>query len=72
MSGAQNPRDQPEQTVRGLEAPAPPRESEEGGEDGAPDERTSPFPYAEKFDEWVADETATPDGRQRRAAERRR
>jgi hypothetical protein len=22
------------------------------------DERTSPFPYAEDFDEWVADETA--------------
>ena len=25
------------------------------------DERTSPFPYAEAFDEWVADETAAPD-----------
>jgi hypothetical protein len=25
------------------------------------EDRTSPFPYAEKFDEWVADETAPPD-----------
>jgi len=29
--------------------------------DEAADDRTSPFPYAENFDEWVADETAAPD-----------
>jgi len=29
--------------------------------EGAPQERASPFPYAEDFDEWVADETAAPD-----------
>jgi len=29
-----------------------------GDDDAAADERTSPFPYAESFDEWVADETA--------------
>lgn len=27
------------------------------------DERTSPFPYAENFDRWVADEAAAPDDR---------
>ncbi len=39
---------------------AHPRRSEERGEDAAADERTSPFPYAEDFDEWAADETAAP------------
>ena len=54
--------DEPEQTVRGLQPPSRPRPSEESGEDAAADERTSPYPYAENFDEWVADETSAPDG----------
>jgi hypothetical protein len=29
------------------------------------DARTSPFPYADDFDEWVADETAAPERPQR-------
>lgn len=33
------------------------------------DERTSPFPYAEDFDEWVADETAAPDEQEDRTAD---
>ena len=50
----------------GLPTPAHPRPSD-GGEDDLPaDERTSPFPYAEKFDDWVAAETAASDGRQHR------
>jgi hypothetical protein len=36
------------------------------GDDRTADERTSPFPYAENFDEWVADETAASDGREGR------
>ena len=65
--------EEPEQTVAppvssrdGLPTPAHPRPSDEGEEDAAADERTSPFPYAEKFDEWVADETAASDARQQR------
>ena len=57
-----------EKTVREAEAPAHPQPSVERGEDAAADERTSPFPYAEKFDEWVADETAATDGQPRGAA----
>ena len=34
-------------------------------EDEAATEDTSPFPYAEVFGEWVADETANPNGHQR-------
>ena len=64
---------EPEQPVppprgRRHQSPAHPGPSDEGGEDTAADERTSPSPYAEKFDEWVADETAAPDGRQDRSA----
>jgi hypothetical protein len=70
LTDEQNTVDEPEQTAppstRRRQPPAPPSPSDEVGEDGAADERTSPFPYAEKFDEWVADETATPDARQRR------
>ena len=45
-----------------LPPPADPRAAGgEGDDDAAPDARTSPFPYAESFDEWVADETAAPD-----------
>ena len=66
LTDEQNTVDEAEQTgrpsTRRLQPPAPSSLSE----DGAADERTSPFPYAEKFDEWVADETATPDARQRR------
>ena len=61
----QNTADEPGQTVppphvRG-QLPADPRAAGEGDDDAAPDARTSPFPYAESFDEWVADETAAPD-----------
>ena len=62
MSDEQNAVEEPEQTVRGLQPPAHPRPSEERGEDAATDERTSPFPYAENFEEWVADETTAPGG----------
>ena len=63
----------PEQTipppsVHRLQPPAHPRPSDEGEEDVAADERTSPFPYAEKFDEWVTDETGAPDAEHRRKA----
>lgn len=59
-----------EQTVeppsaRRLQPPGDRRPSDDGAEDAA-DERTSPFPYAENFDEWVADEDAATDGRRRR------
>ena len=56
--------EEPEETVRERRPPTHPRPSEERGEDAAADKGTSPFPYAENFDEWVADETAAPDGRQ--------
>jgi len=57
---------EPEQTIPppGVRRPRPPerpRPPDEVGEDAAADTRTSPFPYAERFDEWVADETAPPD-----------
>lgn len=65
--------DEPEQRTtppvssrHGFPSPADPRVSDEGDEDLAADGRTSPFPYAEKFDEWVADETAASEGRQDR------
>lgn len=35
-----------------------------GEDQEAADEGTSPFPYAEKFEQWVDDETAARDGRQ--------
>ena len=60
--------EEPEEMVRGLQPPALPRPSEERGEAAAADERTLPVPYAESFEEWVADETAAPDGRQQRSA----
>jgi hypothetical protein len=71
LTGEQNTGEEPKQTVpppsaRRLQPPAHPRPSDEGDDDAAADERTSPFPYAEKFDEWVADETAASDGRQPR------
>ena len=65
--------EEPEQTVlspvssrHGHPIPAHARPFDEGDKDAAHDERTSPFPYAEKFDEWVADETAGSDGQQHR------
>ena len=60
--------EEPDRTVRERRTAAHPRPSEEPGEDAGTDERTSPFPYAENFDEWVADETAAPDERQDRSA----
>ena len=61
--------EEPEQTVpsgaaRRFPPTVHPRPSNED-EDEAANERTSPFPYAEDIDEWVADETADPDERQR-------
>lgn len=66
--------EEPEQTVppppvsgrHRLPTPRHPRPSGGGEEDAPAEERASPFPYAEKFDDWVADETATSDGRQQR------
>ena len=46
------------------EEPEHPRGSDEHAEDATVDERTSPSPYAENFDEWVADEVAASDGEQ--------
>jgi hypothetical protein len=71
MTEERNTIGEPEQTVPPLrgrrpQPPAHPGRSDEGGEDAAADERTSPFPYAEKFGQWVVDETA-PDERQRRS-----
>ena len=54
----------PPGTARRSPPTVHPRPSNED-EDEAANERTSPFPYAENFDEWVADETADPDQRQR-------
>lgn len=68
MSGEQNSAEEPERTARRPQPPAHPRASEERGEDAAADVRTSPFPYAEDFDEWVADETAAPDAGPHRSA----
>jgi hypothetical protein len=60
---------EPEQTipppgVRRTQPPERPRPSDEVGEDAAADQRTSPFPYAERFDEWIADETTPRDAAQ--------
>ena len=71
MTDERNTIGEPERTVPPLrgrrpQPPAQPGRSDEGGEDAAADERTSPFPYAERFNEWVADETAAPGGRQHR------
>ena len=68
MTGEQNTAEEPKQTARGLEPTAHPHPSEERDEDSAAEDRTSPFPYAENFEEWVADETAARDGRQHRSA----
>jgi len=35
----------------------------DGGGVESVDERTSPFPYADNFDEWVAGETGAPEDR---------
>jgi hypothetical protein len=40
-----------------------PTPSDAGDEHAEADERTLPFPYAEKFDDWVADETAASEVR---------
>ena len=67
LTDEQNTADEPGQTVtpprgRRLQATADPRAADKRDDDPAADERTSPFPYAESFDEWVADETAAQDG----------
>ena len=72
LTDEQNAVEEPEQPIPPpsagrLQPPAHPRSSDEDDEDAGADERTSPFPYAERFDEWVADETAAPDGRQHRS-----
>ena len=61
--------EEPERTVpsgaaRRFPPTVHPRTSNEDGDEAA-NEPTSPFPYAENIDEWVADETADPDERQR-------
>ena len=66
LTEEQNTADEPGQgvpppRVRRPRPPAHPRAAAEGGDDAAADERTSPFPYADRFTEWVADETAAPD-----------
>ena len=55
--------EEPEQTVSHATARRS-RPTDEDGDEAATEE-TSPFPYAENFDEWVADETTAPGGRQR-------
>ena len=56
LTDEQNTAEEPE--------PVRPRPSDEGSEGAAADDRTSPFPYAENFDDWVAEETAAPEGSQ--------
>ena len=51
----------PPPPARRLRPAADPRSAEAREDDPAREERTSPFPYAESFDEWVADETAPAD-----------
>ena len=68
LSEEQNSAEEPKETVRERRAPARSRAPETRGEDASAEERTSPFPYAEDFDQWVADETAAPDGRRHRSA----
>jgi hypothetical protein len=70
VSKTRDSRHEAEQPLPGLERPAPPPPSEGAGDDAAPDERTSPSPYAEKFDEWVADETGASDGQEHRSPAR--
>jgi hypothetical protein len=52
-----------------LPPPPHPRSSDEDADETGAEQRTSPFPYAEKFDEWVADETASDGQRHRSQAE---
>jgi hypothetical protein len=54
-------REQPEAS---QSQPRPPRSTAEDVDDTRADERTSPSPYAESFEQWVEDEVA-PDRRQR-------
>jgi hypothetical protein len=62
LTDEQNDATQPEPTVAPprpgrLRPPPRPRSSDAGIDESGDYERTSPSPYAEKFDEWVADET---------------
>ena len=64
LTDGENIVEEPERPVQPGAHPPP---SGERGEDGTPDERTSPTPYAEDFTEWVADEaTVSPDNSPRR------
>ena len=69
LTEEQNILEDPEDTVprrvtsrRGRPLPAYPPPSGGGDEDAGGDGRASPFPYAENFEEWVADETAASTG----------
>jgi hypothetical protein len=42
-----------------------PRSPDQPGDDTSEEERASPFPYADNFEEWVEDETASEAGQQR-------
>jgi hypothetical protein len=71
MTDDQDGVEHPEQTAkpprpRSTSTPSRGRSSAEDADETVADERTSPFPYAEKFDEWVADETAPDEGQRRR------
>ena len=58
----EEPEQPPMSGRHGRKTPAHPRPSDDGEAAHATDERTSPSPYAEKFDEWVDAETAAPEG----------
>ena len=65
LTEEQNTADEPGQIVpppraRRARPPAHPRVAGEAGDEAA-DDRTSPFPYSENFNEWVADEAAARD-----------
>lgn len=63
LTDEQGTGDERRETVGRLGRRAPYRRQEPGRR--AADECTSPSPYAEDFEEWVADEAAAPDGPQR-------
>lgn len=74
LIGVRHSMEQPEETATppapGRRPPAAhPRSSDQEADEARADERTAPFPYAEKFGEWVADET-DPNRRQQRGRAR--
>lgn len=60
--------EEPDETVGalGMRGPSTDPDPSTHREDEAAARRRSPFPYAEKFEEWVADETGSSDVRQHR------